>query len=444
MKTITVETEVTRRNPCELELDLFCHGLRIDPSCTLETDSRSFARTRAGLGSGLELVIPGDLKDIWMNAPVEEPFAMASPFVLFKDNAGYHVRDDRNGEVYDVIIPPQPRWYMQKTSSGKLMMDVGVLQGTYLGIYVGPPCGYWGTADLTCKFCTSGENVGVNEALIKTVEDVVETCWAAKEESGVTFVHFNSGFQGGDRDLEIIAPYVKAVKERVGLIVGVQAVPAKSFWLYDWLIDLGTDHFSFCFEFYNPEWFQKICPGKHRTLGQDLYFRAMEYTSQKMGKGRVSGEIIAGVEPIEDTLAAIDYITDVGAFPTVCVFRPLIGAEMEDWPPPRYEDMVVVHRHMFEACMQKGIPIGIAPNIEVSLICQPTDAIYLIDPDRPDVQRYMRKNRWLARLAGLHFRRELRPRRVKDRGKEYYRERFIRKGLATQSKLDRPGTLQRP
>ena len=52
----------------------------------------------------------------------------------------------------------------------------------------------------------------------------------------------------------------------------------------------------------------------------------MEYTSRKLGKGAVSGEIIAGIEPIEDTLNAIDYITSIGAFPTVCNF-PTCGGD---------------------------------------------------------------------------------------------------------------------
>ncbi len=425
VQSVHAQEHVPRRNPCELQLELYCRGIRIDESCTLEQDSRTFARTRAGLGSGLELVIPGEFKDIWMNAPVEEAFAYDSPYIIFKDDNGYHVRDERNHEVYDVKIPPEPSWYKEKTSNGTMMMDVGVLQGTYLGIYVGNPCGYWKANTLMCKFCTSGENVGVNEALQKSIEDVVEVCQRAKEESGITFVHFNSGFQGGDKDLEIIAPYVKAVKEKVGLLVGVQAIPARELWRYDWLIDLGADHFSFCFEFFNKEWFSKICPGKDKTVGQERFFRAMEYTSKKMGKGRVSGEIIAGVEPLEDTLRAIDYITDTGAFPTVCVFRPLIGAEMEDWSPPAYEDMVVVHKYMAEACIKKGIPVGLAPNIEVSLICQPTDAFYLLDQNDPRVRSYMRKLKFMKPFAQLlHFRKELKPHRVRDRGKAFYRERF--------------------
>ena len=44
-------------NACELEIDLFCRGVRVPDDVMLE-GARGIRRTRAGLGSGLELVIP--------------------------------------------------------------------------------------------------------------------------------------------------------------------------------------------------------------------------------------------------------------------------------------------------------------------------------------------------------------------------------------------------
>src|SRR5437773_2066968 len=70
--------------PVELEIELFCRGMRIDPSCHTGEDGRRIARTRAGLGSGLEIVIPNRPKAIWVNVPVVEPFAQTSPLVLHK------------------------------------------------------------------------------------------------------------------------------------------------------------------------------------------------------------------------------------------------------------------------------------------------------------------------------------------------------------------------
>ena len=365
-------------NPGLLELDLFCKGMKIDGSCELEKDARMVTRTRAGLGSGLEIIIPAHPEDIYMNVPLLEKFVKDSPYMLIKRNGQYIII--KEGEDVAVIrLPRQPAFYTQRTSNGALMSRVGTMQGTYLAIYPAQVCGYWKPEDkVNCRFCSTGLNVGYSEEGEKRVQDVVETAIAAKKQEGVTFVHFNTGYYEGN-ELDIIEPYVRAIKEETGLLVGVQCPPCKELSKYHRLKELGVDHLSFCFELYNPEYFQKYCPGKHKTLTQQAFFDAMEYTSKLWGKGRVSGEIIAGIEPIEDTLKAIDYITSVGAFPTICVFRPTLGTEMEDYPSPKYDDMAKIFRRMYEALIKNNIPIGIAPNIHVSLVVQPTEGKYFIE-----------------------------------------------------------------
>jgi|YelNatPaOPRAMG01_1025707.scaffolds.fasta_scaffold22873_3 hypothetical protein len=399
-------------NPCELEIDLFCKGMRVDASCTPGEVGRPLVRTRAGLGSGLEIIIPGKLKDVWVNVPVEEAFAQKSCYRIVREGESFRIIDERQGFSYPVRLSPEAPWYSRRTSRGIPMQRIGVLQGTYLGIYISNSCGFWyHSPSLNCKFCTTGLNVGVNEVELKDVEDVVEVAQTAKKESGVTFVHFNSGYQT-NRDLDRAAPYVKAVKSRVGALIGVQLTPSRDLWKYDRLIDLGADHFSFCYEFQNPEYFAKFCPGKEKLIGQKTFFRALEYTAKKLGKGACSGEIIAGIEPIEDTIAAIDMIAGMGAFPTVCIFRPTIGADMEHWPSPRYEDMVVVFRHLYEACRRNGIPMDVTPNIEVSLVVQPGDTRYLAEPGLATML-YDLKMGLLKRAARPYFWWARRPKNIK-------------------------------
>jgi hypothetical protein len=399
-------------NACELEIDLFCRGLRVPPHVPLD-GVRGISRTRAGLGSGLEIVIPTHSwlkREIWMNAPVVEEFAQHSPYVLdWTAAAGYSVVDRRGQLRYGVRLPPEPAWYRQATSRDVPMSRIGVLQGTYLGIYINPVCAFWNyDPPLNCRFCTTGANVGCAESSTKTLEDVVETCHAARDRSGVTFVHFNGGFQG-TRGLRTAEPYVRAVKENVGLLVGVQLTPEKDFTGYDRLIDLGVDHFSFCFEFMDPDWFARICPGKARMLGQSLYFDAMDYCASRLPRGAVSGEIIAGLEPIESTLAAIERVASVGAFPTVCVFRPTVGSDMEDWPAPDYDDMRRVLQAVYEACRRHRVPIGLAPNIEVSLVVNPDDAA-LLAPMTAGTLFYEAWRRVLRVAARPVFARRMRPR----------------------------------
>jgi len=173
----------------------------------------------------------------------------------------------------------------------------------------------------------------------------------------------------------------EALRREVGGFIGVQAmpVPKRMFSEYDALIDAGVDHFSFCYEFEDPEWFARICPGKAETHGQGAFFDAMEYTAKKLGRGRVSGEIIAGLEPIAATKRGIDRIVAAGAFPTVCIFRPTEGSALEGQAPPSPADMKEVFAHLYEACRDASLPIGILP-IEVSLVVQPEEAADLVPP----------------------------------------------------------------
>src|SRR5687767_11910332 len=119
-------------NACELEIDLFCRGVRVPDGMVL-TGTRGIRRTRAGLGSGLDLAIPTRswLKpEIWMNAPVVEPFVARSPYVLTETNGKFTVHDDRSGAAYPVRLPEAPIWYGWETRRGTPMSRVGVLQGT--------------------------------------------------------------------------------------------------------------------------------------------------------------------------------------------------------------------------------------------------------------------------------------------------------------------------
>lgn len=367
-----------RENPALLKLDLYCKGLRMDESCFIESDGgRKILRTRAGLGSGLEVVLPGGL---WTNVPVTEPFAQLSPYTLHRENGNYLLRHSGQ-DVAALTLSPRPEWYDAHTSTGKQMTRVGTLQGTYLGVYPAKVCEYWTEKPnkSNCKFCSVGLNLGVDDADEKSVTEVLEVVHAARRESGITYVDFNTGHYHGDTYLDILEPYIVRIKKELGLLVGVQTPPHRDLKRYDHLREIGVNRVSFCFEIFDRQIFQEICPGKHAEYGLDFYLEAVRYCATLGKKGPrhepwvTNGEIIAGLEPAESSIKAIDWITGVGAIPTVCVFRPLLGTDLADTPPPRTEDMLPVFTRLYEACMEAGLPIGCAPNVNVSLVLLPEE-----------------------------------------------------------------------
>lgn len=411
------------RNPGLLKLDLYCKGIRIHDSCLVEEDGgRPILRTRAGLGSGLEAILPDNL---WTNIPVVEPFAADSPYELKRIDGKYVIHlDDRR--ICEIRLSPQPDWYERKTNSGKTMRRVGTLQGTYLGVYPAKVCEYWvktpGHPERdNCKFCSVGLNLGVDDVDEKSVEEVVEVAIAAWRESNVTYVDFNTGHYDGHTFLDLLEPYIRRVKQETGLLIGVQTPPHPDLSRYDRLKELGVNRVSFCFEIFDPERFIEVCPGKHRAYGLDTYLRAVEYCAglsdfsyRLGGEPWVSnGEIIAGLEDPKDSIAAIDWLTERKAIPTVCVFRPLRGTDYADEPPPKTEDLVPVFRRLYEKCMEHDLPIGLAPNIHVSLVLLPEEGRYFLD----DPNRYRFREWKLAAKKRIYRGRFNRQQRRLKRGR---------------------------
>ncbi len=169
---------------------------------------------------------------------------------------------------------------------------------------------------------------------------------------------------------------------------------------------------SFCFEIFDPVIFREVCPGKHAEYGLDFYLEAIRYCAGLGKKGPLrepwvtNGEIIAGLEPPESSIRAIDWITAVGAIPTVCVFRPLQGTDLEDAAPPQTEELLPVFRRLYEASMAKGLPIGCAPNVHVSLVMLPEECAAL-SPRRYPLRELKRRalkaavpRDWLAMIQG--------------------------------------------
>ena len=393
-----------RFNAGRLKLELFCRGARIDESCTLEADTRPIKRTRGGLGSGLDAILPGN---VWVNIPVVEPFAQQSPFLLRKAPDGYSLW--REGDcMCDIKLPPRPEWYDLRTSSGKRIGDVGVMQGTYFAIYPSDLCGFWKmTPRKNCRFCSVGLCLGQTESESKSVQDVVEAVQMARKHEKITFVHFNTGYYDDDAALDIIMPYVNAVRRATGLLVGVQCPPAIELSKYDRLKRAGADHVSLCFELFDPERFETVCPGKAqyfgaaaqslgsepllnqvRTIaaqhaggrqphpGQLPFYRAIAYCAKLWGRGRVSGEIIAGLEKPKATIEAIEFLAQLGAVSTVCVFRPCTGTDLAHLPPPEPDVLESVFARMYDVCIERGTPFGLAPNIRTAMVHLPAEGAY--------------------------------------------------------------------
>ena len=385
-----METDV-RRNPGLLKLDLYCRGMRLDDSCTIEEKGgRKILRTRAGLGSGLELILPGEL---WTNVPVVEEFVAASPYTLRWRDGAFWIDHETLGAVTTVRLSPQPAWYNRTTSTGKRMTMVGTLQGTYLGVYPSKVCDYWlkRPDKEQCKFCSVGLNLGADDGDEKSVEEVVEVVKAARAESGITYVDFNTGHYDGDTYLDILEPYIRRREGR------------------DQRDDRRSDAAA-----RRPVALPRRCGGwasiasrsasrsgtataSRRSVPGSTASTASTATSRRSGTARRrSARQAAGSSRGSSTARSsrgssrrrIPSARSIGSRasarsrPCACSVR-FRRPTTPGVPPPKTEDIVPVFRRLYEATMERGLPIGVAQNVHVSLVMLPEEARWLQhDPNR--------------------------------------------------------------
>lgn len=411
-------------NPGFLKLDLLCRGARLgEPGRVTAAGGRPLLRTRAGLGSGLELVLAHDL---WVNVPVAERFAAASPWEVRLDDAAGRVTLLRDGRpVTRARLAPRPRWYDARGPGGRPLQRVATLQGTTLAVYPGRVCDFWVTSAARpqperCRFCSVGLNLGADDAPEKGVDEVLAAVDAARRENDVTYVDFNAGHADDDGVLDRLEPYVRRVKRETGLLVGVQTPPHPDLSRFDRLRALGVNRVSFCFELFDPGRFEEVCPGKARVYGRARYLEAIEHCARPrrgpLGEPWVvNGELIAGLEDVRHSLAAVDWLVERGAIPTVCVFRPLQGTDLADAAPPDTHAMVPLFQHLYRACLEHGLPVGVAPNVHVSLVLLPDEARWLVQD--PEVLRATAPRERRHRLAGRLLAAYLRARTAWHRGR---------------------------
>ena len=362
MKLEIIEGE----NPAKLKLELFCQGLKIETRILENKEYREIIRTRGGLGSGIELILP---KHLWVNAPLYEKFVDSSPFKLIEVDGRFWITRE-NKRTVEVALAPKANFYSLKTKSGNPMSQIGTLQGGYLAFFPTSSCEFW-PKDVNCQFCSTGLNLGTTEQSLKSVEDVVEVAIQAFDEGLASFIHVNIGYYPTpDRGILQLAPYIKALKEETDAIIICQSTPPETNEWADYAYSIGVDSMSSNFELYNPDYFRKFCPGKAKYIGQQRFFDWLEYLPDVFPGGGGAGEIIVGLEPLEDSLKAIEYITSVGALPIVCAFRPLIGTKLENHPPPTYTQMEQTLKHAYINCKRNNVKMNAVDRVSIVMMAQ--------------------------------------------------------------------------
>ncbi|MEZ4408059.1 MAG: radical SAM protein [Polyangiales bacterium] len=329
-----------------LKARVFCEGIRVDDDLWRElTDENHYRHKRAGLSQGRFFRLVDGAHSTAVNAPVREPFVARSSLHLEREEGGYAVYA---GDERLVTAHPfaWPRWYARETSDGAPMSSVVSAHcdtSLYTAIYQGG-CDYW-TGDQMCAFCAMKVD---QKSKWRKVEAIIEVARVALEENPAAEITFGGGTRlTEDKGARHKSAAVAALKKAVPMPVCVEMAPPDTDDWIDRLVDAGLDAVLFNLELWNADLRARLMPGK-AAITRERYLDALGYAVKKLGPSQVSSQVIVGLEPLADTLAAVRAIVDVGAIPLPVVFRPLPGTALADHPTPPVDDVLEVFRRTAE------------------------------------------------------------------------------------------------
>lgn len=323
-----------------LKFDLLARGARLDPSAeTLlfapDTGPRvgtTILRTRSGVSGGLDLALDEGL-GVYANVPVREAVAGSSPYCLEATDGRLCLRGP-GGTKHEVVGVPEPEYYGRTVSDGTTPLSriaqMCSPDRLCFGM-TGPGCSFW-ARHKRCAYCSIGFNYDA-DASRKLERHFLEALEQACTDSIRPARHLLIGGgtpPGDDMGASLAARLTRMVKHRYNMPVYVMIAAPLHNRHIDELFDAGVDELGMNLEFWSDAAWDGFIPGKRDLIGRERYLEALSHAALLFGPYRARSIVIAGLEPVEETVRGVTRLCELGVMPIISPFRPLNGTVLAD------------------------------------------------------------------------------------------------------------------
>jgi radical SAM protein (TIGR04043 family) len=329
----------------ELRTELAVRGLRAAPP----------VRRRAGAGPSDD----GHWKLSGGGCAATLPMAGDSPFAL--DGEGRLTRD--GVVVEDAALEPiaRPRFYDLRTEDGIPYEQLARLHGdSVLATTVVQTCIRYASEETRCRFCTIEESLKAGATTqVKRPEQIAEVAEAAWRLDGISQIVMTTGTSNGaDRGAKHLARCVAAITARLPMMpIQVQIEPPLELSWIDHLKTAGAEAIGIHIESLDPAVRERFTPGKASVL-LERYEEAWRHAAAVFGRNRVSTYLLVGLgEQPDELIAGAQRLIEMGVYPFVVPYRPLVGslAHGDGVPAPAPHVLRYVTRAVGEALQQAGM-----------------------------------------------------------------------------------------
>ncbi|MBX7058820.1 MAG: radical SAM protein [Leptospirales bacterium] len=302
-----------------------------------------------------------------------------SPYRIAADSEGGPALFLGEQRLAAAEFPPAPPWYAHRTASGKAPGEIApVIEWGYL-IYLTAfrNCQYFG-AEEECAFCDINHNYrqqkleGRPYTGVKSIEEILETlAWIDAEDHTAKVYTITGGSVltqlRGKNETEFYFQYAEAIENRFpGRWMGKVVTQAWEKEELQRFRNVGIRIYHPNYEVWAPHLFEKLCPGKTRFIGRDVWIRRILDSASVFGASHVIPNFVAGVElsrpwgfasvseAIASTAEGLDFFMSHGIAPRFTTWCPepyttLTSIAEQDHPPLLYFlELLTVWKSTFE------------------------------------------------------------------------------------------------
>ena len=291
--------------------------------------------------------------DIWVNAPIlayNPNFVSSAPsFTL--DVEGHSDLVVRNHEIVLPVKPlPVPDYYNERNSSDEFYTSYAITHADRVRISPIEGCG------MVCTFCDVPYKAKYRRRRIDGLIDAIGRA-LADDALPARHVLISGGTPRAEDNDFLKTVYLTVATTFSELEVDIMMVPTPGLLDLPVIYDAGIHGLALNLEIFNPEIAKRVMRAKH-DLGLPYFLSFIEDAVVQFGPGRVRSLLVAGLEPLEDTLKGVEELAKRGCDPVLSPFRPDPATPLRNQPVPSAAFLTRLYLESLEIVARYNVKLG--------------------------------------------------------------------------------------
>ncbi|NDV22940.1 radical SAM protein [Desulfovibrio sp. JC022] len=339
-------------SPDEIAKDKFyllTKGLKITEEATkiVERSTLEFAFSK-GIAGGIDLILP---YNIHVSAPILEKYTHESGYKLTAINSTLYL-SHHGIELYPVEFISSPQF--PKNEKGIILSKYGKIYTDRLGISIVKGCKF-AMLDEGCRFCEIGKANSISFNSIQDVKQLIDYCEANEL---INFKHILlTGGCAFDEMWSKLISFIKEISAHTNRPIYYMTPPVSEARLEE-VKECGVSEIGMNIELWDRNIAKEVMPGKGKFTREEYIQSLRQAVSLFGSSGEVRSLLIVGVEPVENTYAAVDYLSKMKVMPILSPLRLLKNTEMKNYVEPEAATLFEVWKECQKICEKNEMTLG--------------------------------------------------------------------------------------